>query len=490
MTTIRHRIVTEDELHEVPDVKATVTGSEVPSLKATTAPSSVPSDTATSLDPSINLVPSALSGTSEYDPISSESESRTNSITAIPSQQPAVNEKERKQQAIIVRTIATLIMLVGFFALIGLGPFWTITAVLVLQVAVFRELIAITTRKAYKIKELSYTGYLNWYFLATTIFYLEGRSFLNYSLNYLIESDYTSAIAIRLALHHKFICYCLYVLGFVGFVASLKKGYLKFQFAQLCITHMIMLLVILQGHCIVNNILHGMIWFVLPVGLVITNDIFAYICGITFGRTQLISISPKKTVEGFVGAWICTTLMSLPLTYVLSNRAYLICPFTNDLGVNCLSGIQCDPNPVFIHQIYRLPSYLSQWFEKDFIQLKPVYLHAVILSMFASLIAPFGGFFASGLKRAFKIKDFGDTIPGHGGVTDRMDCQFLMGSFSYLYYETFISAHQLNVGNLLQTIIINLSGEEIVLLVRSLHSYLYKIGVIDDEVYGRLNEVL
>ena len=43
--------------------------------------------------------------------------------------------------------------------------------------------------------------------------------------------------------------------------------------------------------------------------------------------------------------------------------------------------------------------------------------------MFASFIAPFGGFFASGFKRGFKIKDFGDSIPGHGGVTDRFDCQ-------------------------------------------------------------------
>lgn len=43
--------------------------------------------------------------------------------------------------------------------------------------------------------------------------------------------------------------------------------------------------------------------------------------------------------------------------------------------------------------------------------------------MFASIIAPFGGFFASGFKRGFKIKDFGDSIPGHGGMTDRMDCQ-------------------------------------------------------------------
>lgn len=45
-----------------------------------------------------------------------------------------------------------------------------------------------------------------------------------------------------------------------------------------------------------------------------------------------------------------------------------------------------------------------------------------MIATFASLIAPFGGFFASGVKRAFRIKDFGDTIPGHGGITDRFDC--------------------------------------------------------------------
>jgi CDP-diglyceride synthetase len=50
-------------------------------------------------------------------------------------------------------------------------------------------------------------------------------------------------------------------------------------------------------------------------------------------------------------------------------------------------------------------------------------VHAVVLAMFASIIAPFGGFFASGFKRGLKIKDFGDSIPGHGGMTDRMDCQ-------------------------------------------------------------------
>ena len=54
----------------------------------------------------------------------------------------------------------------------------------------------------------------------------------------------------------------------------------------------------------------------------------------------------------------------------------------------------------------------------------------MVLGFFAGFIAPFGGFFASGVKRAFKIKDFGDSIPGHGGMTDRMDCQIMMGMFT------------------------------------------------------------
>lgn len=34
----------------------------------------------------------------------------------------------------------------------------------------------------------------------------------------------------------------------------------------------------------------------------------------------------------------------------------------------------------------------------------PFQIHSIALSTFASLIGPFGGFFASGFKRAFKIK--------------------------------------------------------------------------------------
>jgi phosphatidate cytidylyltransferase len=75
-----------------------------------------------------------------------------------------------------------------------------------------------------------------------------------------------------------------------------------------------------------NNIFEGMFWFLLPAALVIVNDIMAYICGITFGRTQLIKLSPKKTVEGFVGAWIFTIIFGFMIASWLIKSTYFICP--------------------------------------------------------------------------------------------------------------------------------------------------------------------
>lgn len=48
-----------------------------------------------------------------------------------------------------------------------------------------------------------------------------------------------------------------------------------------------------------------------------------------------------------------------------------------------------------------------------FFYLYPVTLHSLALSIFASLLAPFGGFFASGFKRAFKVK-----VTGSLGILD------------------------------------------------------------------------
>jgi phosphatidate cytidylyltransferase len=121
---------------------------------------------------------------------------------------------------------------------------------------------------------------------------------------------------------------CSNMIGFVFFVMTLKPGSYAYQFTQFCWTHMTLLLVVFQAHFIVNSIFEGLIWFFLPVCLVITNDIFAYICGMIWGRTPLIRLSPKKTVEGFIGGWICTIIIGGGIAYVLTKFKYMICPVT------------------------------------------------------------------------------------------------------------------------------------------------------------------
>ena len=71
--------------------------------------------------------------------------------------------------------------------------------------------------------------------------------------------------------------------------------------------------------------------------------------------------------------------------------------------------------------------------------LYPIQLHGLAYGLFASLVAPFGGFFASAIKRAYGLKDFDSFVPGHGGMMDRMDCQLLMMGFTSFHYHYYIA---------------------------------------------------
>lgn len=181
---------------------------------------------------------------------------------------------------------------------------------------------------------------------------------------------------------------------------------------------------------------------------------------------------------------------------------YMICP-AQDLGVNVFSNVQCDPNPVFIWRNFHWPGAVQALVERvvgvrlPSVSYVPYQLHILVMASFASLAAPFGGFFASGFKRAFNIKDFGDSIPGHGGMTDRMDCQwvpqgatidlahsaclarhrFMMGLFSYVYYSSLIRTHHVTVGSVLQTIVNSLTVNEQIEVLNDLKRYLEGQGI-------------
>lgn len=126
---------------------------------------------------------------------------------------------------------------------------------------------------------------------------------------------------------------------------------------------------------------------------------------------------------------------------------YFICPVDYSKGLH-LQTLDCKPSSLFVLTEYRvLPSSWVFALELFYliklpttVHLYPFVLHSLSLSLFSSILGPFGGFFASGFKRAFKVKDFSDTIPGHGGIVDRFDCQFLMATFTNVYISTFIRA--------------------------------------------------
>jgi phosphatidate cytidylyltransferase len=161
----------------------------------------------------------------------------------------------------------------------------------------------------------------------------------------------------------------------------------------------------------------------------------AYMFGFFFGKTRLIKLSPKKTWEGFIGGAFSTVLFGYIISSVLCNYKAFVCPLEYDYQLNQI--VDCEPLSIFKIKEYFLPKPFKYIYSRP-IYMHPFQVHALALSIFASTIGPFGGFFASGFKRAFKIKDFGDTIPGHGGFMDRFDCQVIMATFVNVYIFTFI----------------------------------------------------
>ena len=78
----------------------------------------------------------------------------------------------------------------------------------------------------------------------------------------------------------------------------------------------------------------------------------------------------------------------------------------------------------------------------------PALIYCSYYCFFSAFIAPFAGFFASGFKRAYKVKDFSDTLPGHGGFTDRMDCIIYAIYFNYFMVTQVILADQYHVDSI------------------------------------------
>jgi phosphatidate cytidylyltransferase len=118
------------------------------------------------------------------------------------------------------------------------------------------------------------------------------------------------------------------------------------------------------------------------------NDSFAFFIGKNFGTHKLFpSVSPKKTIEGFLGG----------LTFSLI-AALLISKFNLEFS-------------------------MINW---------------LVIGVIVSVVGTIGDLVESKFKRQAKIKDSGNIMPGHGGILDRLDSLLFAAPFVYLYINFII----------------------------------------------------
>ncbi len=138
---------------------------------------------------------------------------------------------------------------------------------------------------------------------------------------------------------------------------------------------------------------HGMFYVLLAVLSAWVADVGAFFAGTFFGKHKLCpEISPKKTVEGMIGGLI----------------------------VNVAAMLLCG---LFFSQVYyggtKTVSYFSLF----------------LIGFFGTFISILGDLSFSVIKRSCHIKDFGQVIPGHGGILDRFDSVIFTAPFVYLLVE-------------------------------------------------------
>jgi phosphatidate cytidylyltransferase len=139
----------------------------------------------------------------------------------------------------------------------------------------------------------------------------------------------------------------------------------------------------------------GRFWLIFGLVSVFGSDAGAYYVGKNFGRRRIApKLSPKKTVEGFIGG-ICTAIVLSYSVFLIYNKV--------------VTSFQIDPLEGFY----------------------PVWL-LVILSACIGVLDLAGDLAASLFKREFQVKDMGNLIPGHGGMLDRMDGVILTGCLLYV----------------------------------------------------------
>lgn len=138
----------------------------------------------------------------------------------------------------------------------------------------------------------------------------------------------------------------------------------------------------------------GLAYVLLPLVISWMSDTGAYFTGSFCGKHKMAPvISPKKTWEGFFGGWVIS------------------------VGCAALFGV------------------VYQWI--GHVQLAVSPMQMAVLAVPLAPLSVCGDLLASKIKRKYGIKDYGNIMPGHGGVMDRFDSVILIAPILYLLLFAF-----------------------------------------------------
>lgn len=192
--------------------------------------------------------------------------------------------------------------------------------------------------------------------------------------------------------------FILYAYTFVMFsVMVIKNDVVKFHEVSMVYTMSVIIPFFLNSLIMLRDYdkQYGTFYIILALGLSWMTDTGGYFFGSFFGKKKLAAkISPKKTVEGALGG-IVTASISLLIIYYIYKTAV----FGENFEVNILN--------------------------------------LMILGILGSIVSIFGDLIFSIIKRSCNIKDFGNVIPGHGGILDRIDSVIFAAPFVYLFIVNF-----------------------------------------------------
>ena len=170
----------------------------------------------------------------------------------------------------------------------------------------------------------------------------------------------------------------------------------------------IIFILVLINLCLIFPITNssGRSFFFTALLISVFTDIFALVFGKFLGRRFIYpSISPNKTLEGTLLGLMIPSFLFLFLGYLFIEQEIL--------------GSEVFSEVLVISQFTDSFGYLITFF-------------IILISSLASI---FGDLLASKSKRLMGIKDFGNLLPGHGGILDRIDSHIMCIPVFFIFYS-------------------------------------------------------